>query len=179
MPLAKKKKQQPQSTPTPHHPQTITRKTSPPVHTDYDIPEGVQGLLLEEDNISVSSTHNLKLPAEYDEIDDTPEYNNVSLQPNGVTEYDNVNSTGTTEYNMQNGVTLNDSGYDLIEESPKSPTFASPLRSSVANKAKTWAPNTDNYEIPLDAFVGTTSTLPAGNCGDNYETPIDASMEHH
>lgn len=145
MPLIRRQRQQAVKIPS----AKPIREVSPS-DADYDIPEGVQGLPLCDDTIAVSSTHDLKLLADYDEIDDTAEYD----QCNG-----------------------SDSGYHMLDATNMSPTFpASPLAAFTnADKAKTWVPSSsDIYEIPMDAVMSTT--LPAGSYGDNYETPVDSAM---
>lgn len=149
-PLIKKDK-----APATKAPRTSDIKEESPSNSNYDTPEGVEGLPLDHDIIQVSSTHALKLPADYDEIDDTVEYQNLDLQ-NGI-----------------------DSNYHLLDSASLSPTSPKFVPLPTTDKSKTWAPSaSDNYETPLDAnMVGTAATLPAppGNCGDNYEVPFDAS----
>lgn len=136
---------------------------------NYDIPEGVQGMTLGNDVIQIRSSHDLKLPAEYDEV------------IGGSSEYKNLNGCVEAESDI-------DSGYHMLQDISLSPMPTSPLdsvsnvaRSSrpqgsapwLENRGKTLAavPNSD-YETPFDANAK-GNTVPA-DCL-NYETPFDAS----
>ena len=142
---------------------------------NYDIPEGVQGMMLGTDVIPIRSSCDLKIPAEYDEV------------PEGSLEYQNLSRVVEAESDI-------DSGYHMLQDLSVSPTPMSPLdpvsnsspaRSSLPrrnppqleNRGKTLAAayNSD-YETPFDA-TAKSNTVPADylKAYDNYETPFDAS----
>ena len=168
--------------------QSVTEKAEPQkspnydnINSDsnYDTPDGIQGLTLDSGTIAINTLHDLKLPAEYDEVPGT------SLELKQLPEQNN-------EF---------EGSYHMLEETNLSPSHIASVPNEYYNsplneeptldihqtfsdrppaKAKTLAPATTHadYELPLDPSKSQTIpanfTVPASFL-DDYETPLDAT----
>ena len=128
---------------------------------------------MDQDAIQIHTSHELRLPADYDEVQRSSEYQNAK---------------GSFEKEIDT-----DSGYYMLDESastpltrktffneysPPPPPLAAANHPEAAGKAKTLAAaSTLDYELPIDAqkFLK-SSTMPANFGNDDYETPLDASL---
>ena len=133
---------------------------------NYDIPEGIQGLPLDKDQIDIDGLHDFKLPAEYNEISGSQ--NDITTGYDLITE-ENMSQSLLHAYETFPDDYIPDSGIDRNHEGDSFPY------SSAANnvKSKTLAPTFNEYEIPLDA-QSKSKTVPT-SFDFNYETPIDAT----
>lgn len=124
----------------------------------YEVPDGVQGFPLDEDHIPITSSHSLKLPAEYDEVMRSP--------VDGTNPFINTNNNYTY---LDEATTSPSSIYSML-------LFTQPSPQTM--KVQTLATPTSrecNYEVPEDAQTR-ANTLPVDINGD-YEVPLDASLK--
>lgn len=154
-----------------------TATTSEPSDSNYDIPDGIEGLTLDSSTIQITTSHALKLPAEYNEV--------PGISPNEYQNLPEAESEFNGSYHMlESNMSPTSSEYYQPTPPMEDPVLATPsktanVRPSRSKKAMTFAASQGDYEVPVDAEEGKRHTIPAhfpsdyGN--DDYETPLDAS----
>lgn len=159
---------------TKHTKQTHSTQVESTNDSDYDIPDGMQGLMMDSGSIPIATSHGLKLPAEYDEVC-PPEYQNHkdSLEPEFDSGYQMLD-----ECNMSPSIThyMGSVGNKYTNMSDPTIVYPSQPSNSQTQKAKTLTAVQMDYETPVDADVR-SHTLPTifnGDLQEDYGTPLDA-----
>ena len=131
---------------------------------EYDVPDGIQGLpLLNGDCMHIHTTHDIKLPAEYDEVAE-------SHAPNdGYYMLDEANMSPTHNHSYESFVD---------DDLPSFPLAAGQNgRPAISSRAKTLVTSSsENYETPFDAQIQMKSKTAPSNIYSDYETPHDATL---